>query len=48
MDNQIILDIFNLFIPFSVTFAILLSLMEYILQFILRTAFGRTRNKDII
>lgn len=48
MDNQIILDIFNLFVPFAVSFALALSFMEYIFQFIIRIAFGRSKDKNLV
>lgn len=48
MDLAIIQDIFNLFIQFSVTFAVSLAFMEYIFQFILRIAFGRSKDKNIV
>ena len=48
MDLSIIQQIFDLFIEFSVTFAVTLAFMEYILQFILLIAFGRIKNKDLV
>lgn len=48
MDLSIIQQIFDLFIEFSVTFAITLAFMEYIFQFILRIAFGRSKDKNIV
>lgn len=46
MDLNIIQGIFDSFIPFSIAFAVSLALMEWIFQYIIRTAFGS--KKDII
>ena len=48
MQLEIIQQIFDLFIPFSVSFSLALALMEYVFQFVLRVAFGRNNNKELI
>lgn len=47
MEFPQITDIFSLFMPFAVSFALALFLCEYIFQFIIRIAFGRS-NKSLV
>lgn len=48
MDTTLINDILDLFIPFSVQFAITLYLCEFIFRFIVRLAFARISKNDYI